>query len=48
MRSIKKYGLICIVVAFLMSIFAPVAAIGSEGLPPIVPPPPATPPPPSG
>jgi hypothetical protein len=48
MRSIKKYGLICIVVAFLMSIFAPVAAVANDGLPPIVPPPPATPPPPSG
>ena len=45
MSSLKKYGLIFIVISFLLSICAPVAAIASEGLPPIIPPPPASPPP---
>ncbi len=45
MRSMKRYGIIFIVTAFLLSMFAPVAAIASEGLPPMIPPPPATPPP---
>jgi hypothetical protein len=31
-----------------LSMFAPVAAIASEGLPPMIPPPPATPPPGTG
>jgi hypothetical protein len=44
MRSVKRYGIIFIVVTFLLSVFAPVAAIASEGLPPVIPPPPATPP----
>lgn len=44
MRSIKSYGIIVIVFAFLLSIFAPAAAIASEGLPPVIPPPPVTPP----
>jgi hypothetical protein len=48
MQSIKKYGLIFIVVSFLLSICAPVAAIANDGLPPIIPPPPADPPPASG
>ncbi len=48
MRSIKRNGIIFIVVAFLLSIFAPVAATASEGLPPIIPPPPETPPPGTG
>jgi len=45
MHSIKKYGLIFIIVAFLMSTFAPAVAIANDGLPPVIPPPPASPPP---
>lgn len=45
MSSLKKYGLIFIVLSFLLSMCAPVATIASEGLPPIVPPPPDAPPP---
>ncbi len=48
MRSTKRYGIIFIVIAFLLSIFAPVAAIANDGLPPVIPPPPATPPPGTG
>jgi hypothetical protein len=45
MRSIKKYGLIFIIVAFLLSVFAPAVAVANDGLPPMIPPPPETPPP---
>ena len=45
MRSIKKHSVIVLVVAFLISIFAPAVAIANDGLPPVIPPPPSTPPP---
>ena len=48
MRSIKRYGIIFIVVTFLLSIFAPVVATANDGLPPMIPPPPYTPPPDTG
>ena len=48
MRSIKKYSVLFVVVAFLMSIFAPAVAFANDGLPPMVPPPPNTPPPNTG
>jgi len=48
MRSIRKYGLIFIIVAFLLSVFAPAVTIANDGLPPMIPPPPETPPPATG
>lgn len=45
MKLLKKLGLLCVGVAFALSLLIPVAASAGEILPPVVPPP-STPPPP--
>jgi len=43
MKSLKKLGMLCAGVAFLLSLLIPAVASATEPLPPIYPPPPYTP-----
>lgn len=45
MRFLKKLGVLCAGVAFMLSLLIPAAASAGEPFPPIYPPPPSTPPP---
>lgn len=44
MKLLKKLGLLCVGVAFALSVLVPATASAGETVPPIIPPP-ATPPP---
>ena len=44
MKVLKKLGLLCVGVAFALSVLMPIAASAGETIPPIIPPP-STPPP---
>jgi hypothetical protein len=45
MKLLKKLGLLCVGVAFALSVLIPSAVSAGETLPPDIPPPPSTPPP---